>query len=65
MAGHEQIPYIATGNLEADVCLCSKEWSHDVTTCVLSVPSEKRGQRVDGHAKSVVGRVCSSAAADR
>ena len=43
----------------------SKEWSHDVTTCVLSAPSEDRGQRVDSNAESVVGRVCSSAAADR
>ena len=57
------MPYIAAGNLEADVCLARK-WSPDVTTSVLSAASEKRGRRVDGHAEFVVVRVFSSAAAD-
>ena len=54
------MPYIAAANLEADVYLVN-------TTCVRSASSEKSKDRelVDGHAESVLGRVCSSAAVDR
>ena len=42
-----------------------EEWSHDVILCPERIVPEKRGQRVDGNAESVVGRVCSSTASDR